>query len=90
MLTKIKEWVIKKLIKRSLNVNNLILILKSVLSLKALEGHRTKIAFVLLFIVGGLRASGLVDQWVDQKTFDAIVSLLSGAGVLAASVHKTQ
>ena len=59
-------------------------LLKDLLSLKWVEGHRTQIAAVL--IAGLTLALNL--GWLDEKAYTAVVGFLTSLGLITASVHK--
>ena len=59
---------------------------ENLFKLKWLEGNRTKVVAVLLFVLAGARAAGWVT--LDDKSYADLVSVISGAGLLAAAAHK--
>lgn len=59
--------------------------LKDLLSLKFLEGHRTKIAAVAIAVLTLLLHLGTITQ--DQ--YNSLVGFLTSVGLLSAAVHRT-
>ena len=58
--------------------------LKDLLTLKWIEGHRTQIAAVL---IAGLTLA-LHLGWIDEKAYTAVVGFLTSVGLITASVHR--
>lgn len=61
-------------------------VIENVLSVKWLEGKRTLIIAIALFILAGARAAGWLH--IDDKTYADLVAAISGAGLLTAAAHK--
>lgn len=58
--------------------------LKDILSLKWIEGHRTQVAAVVIAVLTLLLNLGTI----DEKTYAGIVGFLTSVGLLTAAVHK--
>ena len=61
-------------------------VLDNLLKVKWLEGKRTRIIAIALFLLAGARAAGWLH--LDDKTYSDLVTAISGAGLLAAAAHK--
>ena len=58
--------------------------LKDFLQLKWLEGHRTKVAAVVI----ALLTLALNLGWIDQKAYSDVVGFLTAVGLITSSLHK--
>lgn len=61
-------------------------VLNNLFKLKWLEGNRTKVIAVVLFALAGARGAGWLT--LDDKSYADLVSIISGAGLLAAAAHR--